>query len=34
MSLFDDFSEPLDNWLSHLNPNGKIYVFGRFIVMI
>tara|TARA_Y100000590_G_scaffold465530_1_gene638094 strand:- start:430 stop:1134 length:705 start_codon:yes stop_codon:yes gene_type:complete len=30
MSLFDNFSEPLDNWLSHLKSKGKLYIFGRF----
>ncbi len=30
MSLFDDFSDPLEKWLSWLNKKGKLYIFGRF----
>lgn len=30
LSIFDDFSAPLKNWLSWLRAGGKLYVFGGF----
>jgi trans-aconitate methyltransferase len=30
MSIFDDFTEPLNHWLSYLSSGGTLYVFGRF----
>ena len=30
LSIFDDFSVPLEKWLSWLSDSGKLYIFGRF----
>jgi len=30
LSIFEDFAEPLDRWLSWLAPGGRLFVFGQF----
>lgn len=30
LSIFEDFRQPMDAWLSWLAPRGQLYIFGRF----